>query len=73
MPADGHQKLSMGCGDVEVVEQDRHGLHDVIHERLTLSSLLTLGQLDADTQLGHGDRRDGDVVLIGDQPVQVVA
>jgi hypothetical protein len=40
---------------------------------LALSTRLTLGQLDADAQLGHGDRRDGDVVLIGDQPVQVVA
>lgn len=49
LPADGHEKLGMGGGDVEVVGQNRHGLHNVIHERLALSTLPALGQLDADT------------------------
>jgi hypothetical protein len=73
LPADGHEEFGVGGGDIEVVAQNGHCDHDVVDERLPASTLSTLRQLDADAEFGHGDRRDGDVVLVGDQLVEVVA
>jgi hypothetical protein len=73
LPPDGYEQLSVGGGDVEVIGQDLERRRDVIHERLALSALLPVSQLDPNQQLGHGDRRDGDVVVVGNELVKVVA
>lgn len=55
---------------VEVVGLDRNSREDILDERTPALPALALGKLDADEQLGCGDRGDCDVVLVGDEGVE---
>lgn len=70
--ADGNKQSGVGRGDVDVVAQDRNSGDDVVHERLAPGTVPALGQLNADAQFGHGDRRDGHFVVVGDQLIEVI-
>ena len=54
----------------ERVVLDRERLQHVFYERGSSFALTSVGELDPDEQLGGGDGRDRDVVVVGDRPVQ---
>lgn len=70
---DGDQQLSVGGSDLEVVAQDRDRGDDIVDERLAPGTGSPLGQHNADAEFGDGDRRDGHVVFVGDQLVELIA
>jgi hypothetical protein len=61
----------MGFGDSEVIGDGRDGCDDIVEKRLARRSALALDQLDAHHQLGHRNRCDRDVVVIGDDVIEV--
>jgi len=73
LATDGHEQGGVGGGDIEVVAQDRNSRDDVVHERLTPGAASSSRQLDADAQFGHRDRGDGDVILVRNEIVEVIA
>ena len=63
----------MDFGDIEVIDQHRHVGHDVVQKGLPSGVLLALRQLDPDAEFGDGDGGDGDVVVVGNDVIQVAA
>ena len=71
-PARVGQQLRMGSGDVEVVVLGGDGGEHLDEGRAHRAPSL-VGEVDADEKLDRGDRRDRDVVLVGDHAVEVLA
>jgi len=63
----------MFFGNVEVVGLNRDGVENRRYEMLPLLPPASFRQLDADSQLRHGDRRDRDVIAVVNHFLQRVA
>jgi hypothetical protein len=60
------EQLAMAARDIEVVVLDRHVVDDGVDELLPCDAAPPVSELDPDEKLGDRDRRDGDVVIVGD-------
>ncbi len=69
--SDRDEQLRVGPGHVEVVADDRQGLNHVVQEGPTCLSALALGDLDPYAELGDRDSRDGRLIVISDQGIQI--
>jgi hypothetical protein len=65
-PTDVRQENGMCLGHVEVVGLDRDGIKNRCYEALALIPPAPLRQLNAHSQLRHGDRRDRDIITVVD-------
>lgn len=63
----------MRFGHVQVVRLNRDGVENRCDESLAPMPPPPLGQLNADTQLRHGNRRHRDVVVVVDRFTQRIA
>jgi len=54
----------------EVVGLDRHAPEDAFHELLAAVATLLRREFHPNKELGSGDRRDGDVVVVGNDGVE---
>ncbi len=69
--ADRHEQLGVGTRHLQVVAGDWQRVDDVVQERPTRLSALAGGDLNAYAEFGYRDGRDGGLVVVGDQRVQV--
>lgn len=67
------QQIGMCCGHVEVVGLNRNGAENRLDETLPLLPPAPFRQLDANPQLGHGDRSDRDIIIVIDCIAQRIA
>lgn len=66
LSADMDQQFGVRLRDRLVVVDDRDRRQDIVEEGKTISLASARGQHDANPQLGHGDGRDRDLVIIVD-------
>jgi hypothetical protein len=69
--ADGRQQLGVSVGDPDVIRQGRDHFQNSVDEGLTRGAAPSLSQVHSDQELSHRHRRDGDVVVVGDDLVEV--
>jgi hypothetical protein len=62
-----HEQLSMGCSDRCVVVHDGDNLYRVVDELLERGSVLGVGQMHTDEELGDSYGGDGHLVVVSDE------
>ena len=72
-PPNVRQQIGMCFGHVEIVGLNRNGVENRRYEALPLLSPAPFRQLDTDSQLRHGDRRDRNVIAVVNHFLQRVA
>lgn len=68
--ADVGEQAAVPSSDRDVVVLDRDRVDDRVHQLPSRSPALPVGELNAHEKLGDRDRRDGDVVIVGDYAVE---
>jgi len=64
LSTDGDKQLRVRLGHADVVVNHRDCGENVVEKGRTNDSRPSFRQLDADSELSNGDRRDGDVVVV---------
>lgn len=67
------QQIGVCFGNVEVVGLNRDGVENRRHKALPLLPPAPFRELDTDSQLRHGDRRNRDVIAVVNYVLQRVA
>ena len=73
LAADSNQQFGVRAGDRRVVVDDRNGGADVVDEPLTSGPMSPVSKPNPGQQLGEGDGRDRDLVVVADEVIELEA